>query len=144
MVWAWNLYKNYSWWNIFIRDTSPRVAQEQKFSIKEKLSWLWFITTTVATLASSKCNTYALVFGYLIKGNSKNKILSFWNQSFIKNLQKGGKLNGIVLKNITQKDMVTDEVELSNDVFQAWLRTHRSFFIDKVNTWGKQKIHNHC
>ena len=37
-------------------------------------------------------------------------------EQFIKQIQKGGKLNGIVLDNITQKDMVTYEVGVPNDV----------------------------
>ena len=46
------------------------------------------------------------------------KLPLFGIEQFIRQLQKGVKLNGIVLDKITQKDMVTDEVGVPNDVIQ--------------------------
>ena len=40
-------------------------------------------------------------------------------EKFIKQLQKGDELNGIVLDKINQKDIVTDEVGVPNDVIHV-------------------------
>ena len=58
----------------------------------------------------------------------KTKLSIFGIKQFIKQPQKGGKLNGIVLKKITQKYIVTDEVGVPNDVIHVLLRTtHKCF-----------------
>ena len=46
----------------------------------------------------------------------KTKRSLFGIEQFIKQLKKEGKLNCIVLDKSTQKDMVTDEVGVPNDV----------------------------
>ena len=40
----------------------------------------------------------------------------FGIEKIIKNIKKEGKLNFIVIDKITQKDMVTDEIGVPNDV----------------------------
>ena len=40
-------------------------------------------------------------------------------EQYIKQIQKGGKLNGINHEKITQKDMVNDEVGVTNYVFHV-------------------------
>ena len=49
----------------------------------------------------------------------KTKRSLFGIEKFIKQLHKGGKLNGIVLDKITQKDIVTDEFGVPNDVLHG-------------------------
>ena len=61
----------------------------------------------------------ALVFDVLIEIIPKTIRSLFGIEKFIKQLQKGGKLNVIVLDIITQKDMVTDEVGVPNDVLHV-------------------------
>ena len=57
----------------------------------------------------------------------KTKRYFFGIEQFIKQLKKEGKLNCIVLDKSTQKDMVTGEVGVPNDVL-VWLRTHHKCF----------------
>ena len=60
-----------------------------------------------------------IVFDALEEMIPKTKRSLFGNEKFIKQLQKGGKLNGIDLKKNTQKDMVTDEVGVPNDILHV-------------------------
>ena len=83
-------------------------SKNNNSSSKRKLSHPQFIANIVATLDSFTGNTYALALYALeeIITKSKRSIFGIWK--FIKHLQKGVKLNGIVLEKITQKYMVTD------------------------------------
>ena len=64
-------------------------------------------------------NPYDLVLDAFDEITPKTKRSLFGIEKFIKQLQKGGKLNVIVLDIITQKDMVTDEVGVPNDVLHV-------------------------
>ena len=70
-------------------------------------------------MASSTGNPDALVLGALEEIIPKMKCSLSGIDQFIKQLQKGGKLNGIVPDKITQKDMVTNEVGVPNDVLRV-------------------------
>ena len=59
----------------------------------------------------------------------KTKRSVFGIEKFIKQLQKEGKLNGIVHDKIIQKDMVTDEVGLQNDVLHVRLNSHHKSYL---------------
>ena len=87
--------------------------------LKKKLSRLRFIVTTVKTLASSTGNPDALVLGALEETIPKTKHYLLGIEKFIKQLQRGGKLNGIFRNKSTQKEMVTDEVGVTNDVLRV-------------------------
>ena len=84
--------------------------------------------TTVATLDSITCNPDALVLDELEETIPNMNCLLFCIEKFIKQLQKGDKLNGIVLNKSTQKYMVTHEVGESNGALRVGLRTHHKFF----------------
>ena len=86
------------------------MAQEQPFIIQEEILLHRFIATTFATLDSSTGDPDDLVQDTLEEIILKTKRSLFGIEKFIKQLKKGGKLNGIVLEKSTQKNMVTDEV----------------------------------
>ena len=75
--------------------------------------------TTVATLDSITCNPDALVLDALEEIIPNTNCLLFGIEQFIKQLQKGDKLNGIVLNKSTQKYMVTHEVGVQNDALRV-------------------------
>ena len=105
---------------IYSLDTlHPEWRNKYNSESKKKLSHLQFIATTVATLYSSTGNPDALVLGDLEDIIPKTKRSLFGINKFIKQIQKGGKLNGIVLDEITQKDMVTGEIGVPNDVIRV-------------------------
>ena len=68
---------------------------------------------------SSTGNIDALVLYALEKIISEKKRSIFGIEKSIKHLQKGGKLNGIVLEKFTQKDMVTHEVGVPDYVLRV-------------------------
>ena len=68
---------------------------------------------------SSTGNPDALVFNALEEITPKMKRSLFGIEIFIKQIQKGGKLNGIVLEKSTRKDIVTYEVGVPNDVLHV-------------------------
>ena len=70
---------------------------------KKKLSRFRFIATTIETLASSTGKPDIIVFDALEEMIPKTKRSLFGTDKFIKQLQKGGKLNGIDLKKILRK-----------------------------------------
>ena len=70
-------------------------------------------------MASYKVNPYAFVLGALEEIIPKPKHSLFGIEQFIKQGQKGGKLNVIILNKITQKYMVIDEVGVPNDVLHV-------------------------
>ena len=73
-------------------------------------------------------NTYTIVLDAWEDIIPKTKRSIFGIKKFIKQLQKGGKLNGIVLNKSTQKNMLTDKIGVPNDVIHVWLRTHTHYF----------------
>ena len=97
----------------------PEWRNNNNSSFKNKLSRLRFIATTVAALASSTENPDILVLGALKEIVPKIKRSLLGIEQFIKHPQKGGKLNGIVFKKNTQKNMFTDEVVVPNDVLRV-------------------------
>ena len=139
MVWTWNLCNNYYWWDLFIRGTAPRVSQEQQFSIQEEI--------IAPLIHCNHCCNIEFLYGQsiwsflgVLKGMiPKTKCYLFGIEQFIKQLQKGGKLNGIVLEKITQKYIFTDEVWVPNNVLRFLLRTHYKYFSLIKWTLGKKK-----
>ena len=97
----------------------PEWCNNKNSAFKKKLSRLLFIATTVATLASSTGNPDILVLGVLEDIIPKMKRSLFGIENFIKQLQKGDNLNGILLNKSTQNDMVTDEVGVPNNFLRA-------------------------
>ena len=76
----------------------PEWRNNNNSAFKKKLSRLRFITTTIVTLASSTGNPDSLVLDALEEIILKMKRSLFGIEQFIKQPQKGGKLNGVVLK----------------------------------------------
>ena len=109
-------------------------------ALKNKLSRLQFIATTVATLYYSTFYPYAIALYVLGEIIPKTKSSLFGIKKCIKQIRKRGKLYGIVLNKITQKDMVPDEVGVTNDVLYVLLSPHNIFFIDEVNTRKNQEF----
>ena len=60
-----------------------------------------------------------LFFLCIKRDNSQKKCTLFGIDQFIKHLQKGAKLNVIIPGKSTQKDMVTDEIGVPNDVIHV-------------------------
>ena len=67
-------------------------------------------------MASSTKNPDVLVLDALEEIIPKTKLPLFGIKRFIKQLQKRGKLNGVVLDKHTLKYMVTEKVGVPNDV----------------------------
>ena len=69
-----------------------------------------------------------LFLDYLEEIFPKTKRSTSGIEQFIKRIQKGGKLNGIVLDKINQKCVFTDEVGVQSYVIHVLLRTHHYSF----------------
>ena len=65
------------------------------------------------------CNPDALVFVCFRRGHSKKNTLFLEPRNLSTQLQKEGKLNGIVIDKSNHKDMVTDEVGVPNDILHV-------------------------
>ena len=70
-------------------------------------------------MASSTSNPDAHVLDALEEIIPKTKRSIFGIEQFIKQIQKGGKLNGISNDKSIQKDMVNDKVGVPNDVLHV-------------------------
>ena len=105
----------------------PEWRKNNNLAFNNKLSFLQFIVPNIEKLSSSTGNPDALVLDALGEIIPQMKRSLFVINKFSKQLQKGGKLNVIVLDKSTQTYMVNDEVGVTNDVIKVLLRTHNNF-----------------
>ena len=96
MVWDWNLYKNYFWLNLFIRDTAPIVAQEQQFSIQEEIIMPSIHCYHCCNIGLLCIQYRCSCFGFLRGGNPPQKKTHFLESSNLSNSSKK-KVNRIAL-----------------------------------------------
>ena len=102
-----------------MRDTAPKVAQEQQSSIQEEIIPPSIHCNHCFNIGFFYGKYRCSCFGCLRRDNQKTKCSIFRIEHFIKQLQKGGEWNGIFIDKITQKYMITDEVKVPNHVLHA-------------------------
>ena len=131
--------RNINGWINSLETLHPEWRRNNNSAFKKKLSCLRFIATNAAELVYSTCNLDALIVDELEEVMPKTKQSLFGIKQFIRQLKKEGKLNCVVLKKSTQKDMVTDEVVVPNEVLRVWLRNHHKCFSLINLTLGKME-----